>query len=177
MLTTSDIDSAVVETLHVLETDPVHAETVKGVLVEWKNTVLNKKESFFKPRSSTAKPSSETKVDVASSKSHATIWGKAIKALEEIPSKDARDVFRTISATLGITRIDLGPFNSKDSRSTCGAFVEASSTPFLIEGKLYDKGKKGTMQTFRIRIQDNGEKVRIENDIIVALKKENRWFD
>lgn len=176
-LTTSDIDSAVVETLHVLETDPVHAETVKGVLVEWKNTVLNKKESFFKHRSSTAMPSSEMKVDVASSKSHATIWGKAIKALEEIPSKDARNVLRTISVTPGITRIDLRHFNSGDSRSTCGASVTSSSTPFLIEGKLYDKGKKGTIQTFQIRVQDDGEKDRIADDIKVALKKEKRWFD
>ena len=54
-------------------------------------------------------------------------------------------MFRTISATPGITRIDLRQFNSRDSRSTCGAFVETSTTPFLIEGKLYDKGKKGTM--------------------------------
>jgi len=176
-LTTSGIDSAVVATLAALETDPDHAETVRGVLAEWKSTVLNKKESSLKPRSSTTVPSSGRRVDVASSKSHATIWGKAIKSLEEIPSKDARHVFRTISATPGITRIDLGPFNSKDSRKTCGAFVEVSSTPFLIEGKLYDKGKKGTMQTFRIRVQDDGEKERIANDIIVALKKEKLWFD
>ena len=176
-LTTSDIDNAVVATLATLETDPVHAETVKGVLAEWKTTVQNKKASFFKHRSSPTAPGSGTKVDVASSKSHATIWRKAIKSLEEIPSPAARHVLRTISATPGITRIDLGPFNSKDSRSTCGAFVESSPTPFLIEGKLYDKGKKGTMQTFRVRVQDDGAKDRIANEIKVSLKKENRWHD
>ena len=177
VLTTSDIDSAVVAILEDLETDPVHAETVNGVLAEWKTTVLNKKAAFLKHRPSPTAPSSGTKVDVASSKSHATIWGKAIKSLEEIPSQDARHVLRTISATLGITRIALRHFNSKDSRSTCGAFVASSPTPFLIEGKLYDKGKKGTLQTFQIRVQDDGAKDRIANDIKVALKKENRWFD
>ena len=176
-LTTSDIDNAVVATLAALETEPVHAETVKGVLTEWNTTVQNKKASFFKPRSSPTAPGSGAKVDVASSKSHATIWGKAIKRLDDIPSQAARHVFQTISATPGITRIDLGPFNGKDSRSTCGAFVASSSTPFLIEGKLYDKGKKGTMQTFRVRVQDDGEKDRIANEIKVSLKKENSWFD
>ena len=176
-LTTSNINDAVVATLDALETDHVHAETVRGVLEEWKSTVLNKKESFFKHRSSAAASSSVMKVEVASSKSHATIWGKAVKQLDDIPSKDARCVFRTISATPGITRIDLRQFNSRDSRSTCGAFVETSPTPFLIEGKLYDKGKKGTMQTFQICVQDNGEKDRIANDIKASLKKENRWFD
>ena len=107
-LTTSDIDSAVVATLAALETDLVHAETVKGVLAEWNATVQNKKASVFKHRPSPTAPNSGTNVDVASSKSHATIWGKAIKSLEEIPSQDARHVFRTISATPGITRIDLG---------------------------------------------------------------------
>lgn len=176
-LTTSDINNAVVATLEDLETDPVHAETVGGVLAEWKSTVLNKKESFLKHRSSAAAPSSGIKVEVASSKSHATIWGKAVKQLNDIPSKDARHVFQIISATLGITRIDLGPFNSKDSRRTCGAFIKSSPTPFLIEGRLYDKGKKGTMQTFRIHVQDDKEKDRIANDIKASLKKENRWFD
>ena len=176
-LTTSDINNAVVVTLEDLETDPVHAETVEGVLAEWESTVLNKKESFLKHRSSAAAPSSGIKVGVASSKSHATIWGKAFKQLDDIPSKDARHVFQIISTTLGITRIDLGPFNSKDSRRTCGAFVKSSPTPFLIEGRLYDKGKKGTMQTFRIHVQDDGEKDRIANDIKASLKKENRWFD
>ena len=176
-LTTSDIDRAVMATLGDLETDPVHVETVKGVLAEWKTTVQNKNVGFFKHQSSPTVPSSGTKVDVASSKSHATIWGKAIKSLEEIPSQDARQVFRTISATPGITRIDLRQFSSRDSRSTCGAFVASSPTPFLIEGKVYDKGKKGTVQTFQIRVQDDGEKDRIANDIKVALKQENRWLD
>ena len=174
-LTTSDIDNAVVAILDTLETNHLHAETAKGIVAEWKNTVLNKRENALKPRSTTA-PSS-AKVDVTSSKSHATIWGKAIKQLADIPSQDARHVFRIISATLGITRIDLGPFNSKDSRRTCGAFVKSSATPFLIEGRLYDKGKKGTMQTFRIHVQDDGEKDRIANDIKTSLMKENRWFD
>ena len=102
---------------------------------------------------------------------------KAIKQLDDIPSKDARHVFHIISETPGITRITLGPFNGKDSRRTCGASVKSSETPFLIEGKLYDKGKKGTMQTFHIRVQNNTEKARIENDLKASLKKWDRWFD
>ncbi len=175
-MTTSDINNAVVTIFAALETDHVHAETVRGILAEWKNTVLNKRGNSFKHRSASP-PSSGAKVDVTSTKNHATIWGKAIKQLDDIPSQDARHVLRTISATLGITRIDLGPFNSKDSRRTCGAFVKSSPTPFLIEGKLYDKGKKGTMQTFRIHVQDDGEKERIANGIAVSLKKGNLWFD
>lgn len=176
-LTTSDIARAVMATFAALETDRDHAETVKGVSAEWQTSVQNKQQGFLKHRPLPTVPRSGTKVDVASSKSHATIWGKAIKSLEEIPSKDARHVFQIIAATPGITRIDLRQFGSRDSRSTCGAFVASSLTPFLIEGKLYDKGKKGTIQTFQIRVQDDGEKERIVNDIKVALKKENRWFD
>lgn len=175
-LTTSDIDRAVVKILEVLERNSVHMETLKGVLTEWKSPVRNKKESLLKHRSSGGSPPSGIKVDVASSKSHATIWGKAVKRLADIPSKDARDVLQIICATPGITRIALGPFN-KESRSTCGAFVNASPIPFLIEGKLYDKGEKGTMQTFKIHVQDNEEKDRITNDIKASLKKWDLWFD
>lgn len=178
-LPTSDIDNAVVASLDALERNPVHTETVKGVLVEWKSTGRHKRKKAFSSTDHRAGtiPNSGIKIDVASSKSHATIWGKNVKQLDDIPSKDARHVFHVISETPGITRITLGPFNDKDSRGTCGASVKSSKTPFLIEGKLYDKGKKGTMQTFKIHFQNDEEKDRITNDIKASLKKWDRWFD
>lgn len=174
-LTTSDINNVVVEVLGGLKTDPGYAETAEDILAEWKNTGRDKRENAPEP----PKPGSEAKVkvDVTSSKSHATIWGKAIKRLGDIPSQDARRVFQIISTPLGITRIDLGQFSSKDSRRTCGAFVKSSKAPFLIDGKLYDKGKKGTVQTFQVHVQYDKRRKQVENEIKTLLENENRWFD
>ncbi len=176
-LTTSDIGNAVVTTFQSFEMDPAYVKTVRGVLAEWQDASIRKKGHVLRPQSS-AVSHFGMNVKVASSRSHATIWGKTVNQLEDIPSKDARRVFQTIWATApGITRINLGPFNDKESRRASGAFIESSMTPFLIEGKLYDRGKKGTMQTFQIHVQFDEEKERMANDIKASLKRENCWLD
>jgi len=176
-LTTSDIENAVVATFQSFEMDLTYVESVQGVLAEWQSASISKKGHVLSPQSS-AVSHSGMNVKVASSRSHATIWGKTVNQLEDIPSKDARRVFQTIWTTApGITRINLGPFNDKESRRACGAFIESSMTPFLIEGKLNDRGKKGTMQTFQIHVQFDEEKDRMAHNIKASLKRENCWFD
>ena len=53
--------------------------------------------------------------------------------------------------------------------------MHVSKTPFVIEGNLFDKGEKGTMQTFQVRVQDDTQKKRIFDDIISKLKEKEIW--
>ena len=122
-------------------------------------------------------PSEEGLVKIFSQKSHATIWGKAVKRVTDIPSGSARRVFEIIQNVPGITEIRLGQFG-KGKRSSCKAVILNSNTPHVLEGKLFDKeGKKGTMQMFQVRVQVNSHKDRIREDIIIALKKEYLWTE
>ena len=57
----------------------------------------------------------------------------------------------------------------------CGAVVNESKIPCVIDGRLFDRGPKGTMQSFQVRIQSDSEKKRILDEIISVLKKVDRW--
>lgn len=50
-----------------------------------------------------------------------------------------------------------------------------SKTNFIIEGKLYDKGEKGTMQAFQVRVQDDSQKRRVLEDIRTRMTEQNLW--
>lgn len=108
-------------------------------------------------------------------KAHATIWGKTIRQLDDIPSASSRQIFRTIVAVPGITQVTLGPFSARDKRSSPGAAVEPSRTPFVLEGKLYDAGDNGTMQTFQVHVQANNRKGMIVSEITSALSRHGLW--
>ena len=118
----------------------------------------------------------ETSVPVScGGKSHATIWGTTVKRLDDIPSADAREVLSNIVSVPGITAINLGPFGRKESRNTSGAMVAVSPTPFVIEGKLFDRGVKGTMQSFQVRVQSDDAKERGATAIEKELRNTGRW--
>ena len=111
------------------------------------------------------------------SKAHSTIWGKTVRRLDDIPSAAARQVFRTVVAVPGITRVSLGPFSRGETRASCCATVEASPTPFVLEGKLFDAGEKGTLQTFQVRVQADAEKERIASAVAKALAARGLWSE
>ena len=118
----------------------------------------------------------ETSVPVScGGKSHATIWGTTVKRLDDIPSADAREVLSSIASVPGITAINLGPFGSKESRKTSGVTVAVSPTPFVIEGKLFDRGVKGTMQSFQVCVQSDDAKERGATAIEKELRNTGRW--
>ena len=50
-----------------------------------------------------------------------------------------------------------------------------SRTPCVIEGKLYDKGPKGTMQSFRVWVQSDEDKPKVVADIERVLRSGRTW--
>lgn len=109
------------------------------------------------------------------SKSHSTIWGKTVRRLDDIPSATARQVLRCVISVPGITRVSLGRFSRGESRPAGCATVEASPTPFVLEGKLFDAGENGTMQTFQVRVQADADKQGIARAIARDLSDRGLW--
>ena len=193
-LTTATIDETVREVLSELEVDSVHGEMAVGILDAWHCRVTSRRSplgSFDAPIrrghgvAGVAEPESnlgderhlrKTSVPVScGGKSHATIWGTTVTRLDDIPSEDAREVLSGIASVPGITAINLRRFGSKESRKTSGAMVAVSPTPFVIEGKLFDRGVKGTMQSFQVRVQSDDAKVTVATAIETELRSSGRW--
>lgn len=175
-LTTSDINKEVLASFAELEADPAYANAVEGLSTKWKIS-HEKKDLLTEPSQlrDTTPQSSKLQVNISCGKSHGTIWGNTVKRLDDIPSSEARRVFQSVIDVPGITQIILTAFGRKSERSSCCAFVNLSKTRFVIEGTLFDKGKKGTMQTFQVRVQDDSQKNRILDGIITNLKERDLW--
>ena len=172
---TSSIDKVVLETLRTLENNAVYRPaSIEGVSEEWMRVRDNKYGdpwSHIQSRGVSQESATWVGVDISSPKSHGTIWGKTVKELRDIPSPDARRVFDIIRQTRGITRITLGRFGHQESRSSCKAIVSTSNTPCVIEGKLFDRGPKGTRQTFQVRVQFDSDKREILQKINAKLEE------
>ena len=177
-LTTGTINEAVTASLAELEANADYASEVKGVAAKWQRRRELKRPQLRSAQAKRRAPldsPAETDVEVYSGKSHSTIWGNAVKDLSDIPSADARRAFHTITQVSGITRIILRQFNSKESRADLAVVVNPSKQNNIIEGKIYDKGVKGSLQTFQVRVQHASEKQRIFADIINELKGAGCW--
>ena len=193
-LTSATIDETVREVLSELEADSAHGEMAIGILDAWHRRVTDRRsqrgpfdDSVLrgsdgagvaepKPDLGIERRPLDTGVPVScGGKSHATIWGTTVKRLDDIPSADAREILSSVASVPGITAINLGRFGHKGSRNTSGAIVEISPTPFVIEGKLFDGGVKGTMQSFQVRVQSDDAKETVANAIENELRKTGRW--
>lgn len=175
-LTASDIDNAVTGVLKALENDTPHIDAVYGVLSAWQDRGNRKAQRTGPERTRTDWDQMPmVQVPVSSTKSHATIWGKTIKRIDDIPSPASRRILGTIVAVPGITEIKLGPFGHKGSRRKCQALVSDSKTPHVIEGKLFDQGPKGTMQSFQVWVQSDEAKQSVMAEIESALRREAVW--
>ena len=178
-VTATDVDEAVTKALDELESDAAQTEVVAGVLNAWRSRHDRKRSRGGRIDRARDRPPPDrvlaSRVPISSGKAHATIWGKAVKSLDGIPSPDAREVFKSISSVPGITEIKLGPFGHKGSRSICQAWVGESPEPHVIEGKLYDRGVKGTMQSFQVRVQSDSDKPKVAAAIERELRDSSKW--
>ena len=157
-ITATDIDRHVLDLLERLESSDEHRETVKGVAAAWRAGAARKQTARVKGRGrGEDEPATATRVlavSLASDKSHATIWGKTVKRLEDVPSAPARRLFEAIMRVEGVRDIRLTKMGSASTSRATAAELMASKTPGVIEGKLFDKGRKGNVQYFQIRVHD-----------------------
>lgn len=174
-LPTKLINDAVLASLKELEADPDYAPAVKGVADAWRRRRDAKRASPIGKSARKTASNSRDKVVFAGKKAHATIWGKTVKRLDDIPSPDARAAFQAVWKVAGITRIALGQFGHKEERATVGIWVGASKQASVIEGKLFDKGEKGTLQTFQVRTQHAQNTASVLRGIIDKLKAAGYW--
>lgn len=175
-ITATRIDNAVTDVLKALEGDASHSNAVNGVLTAWRDRKNGSgRATGRRSIQSDRDRRPPAHVPVSCSKSHGTIWGNTVKRIEDIQSRDARRVLGSIVSVQGITKITLGQFSRKRSRSRCQASVAVSKTSFVIEGQLYDKGPKGTMQSFQVWVQSNQSKLAVAQEIEEVLRGEGTW--
>ena len=173
-LTSRTIHEQVLTSLDDLSRTVIDAAPVAE---EWRRNHATKRRPADHTPVSPASPDGAVSVEIRAAKSHATIWGTTVRKLDDIPSQPARDILMNIQSVPGITRIVLGPFGHKGSRSRSCALVRHSPTPLVIEGILYDRGRKGTMQTFQVRIQADGHKQGIIEQIEARLRRADLWAE
>lgn len=175
-VTTRDISIAVRRTFEELTADASHRDAVEGVLERW--LAGNVHQSGNRQASAVIEPVREHRkisVPVHSTKAHGTIWGKGVQGIADIPSADVRRVFEAIRRTPGVIEVVLRQFSRKESRECVGGVVTESTTPNVLEGKVFDKGEKGSVQTFQVRVQADAEKTRIREQCEKALREASLW--
>ena len=169
-IATTDIGDAVLRVLKRMERkrDP----DFLGLSNQWRHSRNHRNTDWSVAESPAPK---NIRIRVVSSGTHTTIWGKVVRRIEDIPSAAARHVVRMIQSVPDVTEIVFGPFSSKASRSSCCAVVMESDAPFVIEGKLFDRGEKGTLQTFQVRVRNDDTKEQVMGRIAGALKRGGLW--
>jgi len=176
LITTTDIERLVLGVLEQLEQSEEHRDAVKGVAAAWRASAAGKHGARAASRGVRGDGDTHAgpvlAVTITSDKSHATIWGKTVKRLGDIPSAPARRVFETIMRVEGIRDIRLTKMAKGFASRPNGAELVASKTAGVIEGRLFDKGRKGNVQFFQIRVHDSSktEHVRLaaESALLVA---------
>ena len=177
-LTTTDIDRVVVDVLRGLEDEPAYRDSAAGVVDAWRDRAAAGGAGALTAPPAGAGPLDPSIVRIlisSGSKSHGTVWGASVRSLADIPSADARSVFRKIGSVPGVTRITLGPFGHKGERRECKAWVGASRTANVIEGRLYDQGPKGTLQSFQVHVQSDDARPAVRQQIEDVLRRAGRW--
>lgn len=172
-----DINEKVAKSLKALEAHPRYEQAVKGVLTKWQGYGKSQS-SAPEIRSPMGGPPASVG-GVSSAKSHSTIWGNTVNELKDIPSEQARSVFKGILAIPGVARVTLGPFSGQEERPDCCAFIERSEkSSAALDGKLFDRGSKGTMQRFQVWMDEDVDKANILKRLITArLQETGCWTD
>lgn len=167
IVTTAEIRDRVWESLALLAADPAVGEDYDQVRRAWD------RHEDGKPREVSAVPSygicvaeRPLETPVHSVGNHATIWGHRIGA-------EAARIFQEIVRVNGITEVVFGPFkNTGNPPRKPHVRLVASKTPTHIEGRCYDKGPRGTLQTFQIRVADAEQRdtiLKVVRDHLVSL--------
>lgn len=171
---TRDINEKVAKSLKALEANPRYEQAVKGVLAKWQG--YGKSQSSA-PEIRRPKGFSVVAGGVSSAKSHSVIWGNTVNELKDIPSAEARSVFKDILAVPGVVEITLGPFGRQEERPDCRAFIQRSEKPSALDGKLFDRGKKGTMQRFQVWMDEDVDEADMLERITAKLQETGCWTD
>ena len=150
-----DVQEAVWEVLQHHEADPLRADEYAGIRAAWERHVVARPvpprrdfapDAACKPTPIHATPRD---VELCSDKSHATIWGKGVRSITDLPPGPKR-VFEHVARVDGIRRVSLHRFGPGPRRKGCALELFASKTAGCIEGKCHDEGGKGRVQQFRI---------------------------
>ena len=174
-VTTGSIDKAVTRTFESLAADGSQASAVEGVLEQWLAGRGGRARGWQGTPALPIPGRRGVSVPVHSRKSHGTIWGKGVQAIKDIPSADARRVFEAVVPVQGIIEVAMGPFGHKESRERVCAVITESPTPNLLDGKVFDRGEKGTIQTFQVRVQADNEKARVREQCERSLREQDLW--
>lgn len=150
-ITTTQIKDAAWGVLAQLEADPLRQEYFDGIREAWE--AYAERDRPAARREPVGVHASPQVARVFSGKSHASVWGKGIKELDEIPSP-ARELFDEILRVDGIAEIRLTLMSAGPQVSGALAEIMASKSPGLIEGKCFHNAPKGQVQMFQIRVHD-----------------------
>ena len=171
-VTSSEINSTVRQSFDQLEAGILTPASKSNLLKNWEEKNQNRDLPVLEP--DVREPDEKISVPVSCTDSHGTIWGNTITATDQLPQK-VRPIFSCIMKTPGITRIKLGQFGRGQERNTVGAFVSESTTDNLLDGKIFDKGAKGTVQEIQVWVQFNSNKRSILCHIRNSLIEEGLW--
>ncbi|MBM3961534.1 MAG: hypothetical protein FJ306_06485 [Planctomycetes bacterium] len=150
-----DIQEAVWTVLQRTEADPLRAAEYAGIRAAWERHVAarpapNRRaialDTTFKQAPIHATPRD---IELCSDKAHATIWGKGVWSIADLPPGPKR-VFERLARVDGIRRVSLHRFGPGPRTNGCALELFASKTAGCIEGKCHDEGSKGRVQQFRI---------------------------
>ena len=170
-ISTSEIENAVMTSLSELEADPIRAPAVSGIRAVWDDRASSRRKEPG-PRDTPAHgadPERGRNVAVYSKQSHATIWGKGVRSIKDVPSSDARRILECVIGVEGVSEVVLGSMSKGPKQLSPAASLVVSKTPYVLEGRLYDWGSKGHLQAFQVRVHDDGRKTEIAGKIVAAL--------
>jgi len=164
-LPTSVIRDAVWSVLAEFEADSLRHDDFSGIREVWERHDVSRRAipdelKRSKPPVVHSKP---LRVAVRSGKSHASIWGKTVKSLKDIPRPASR-FFGALCRVEGIAEIRLTRMSTGPKATGVRGEILASKSPGIIEGRCYDNGPKGQIQQFQIRVHDpdRTEAIRLE---------------
>lgn len=149
-LETSRLIEAVWEAMAELESDPLNVIDYYSIRRAWER--FDRKEAQTQRISQTLRPKvhdQPLEVKVHSLGTHSTIWGRGI-------GREAAPIFEAITCVEGITEVVLRAFSNTGSPpAKPHVRLSASKVPGVIDGVCFDKGPKGTKQTFQIRVANH----------------------
>lgn len=162
-ISTEELRELVWQAIAELAADPSNEEDFERIRLAWEGQPAKEPAATAGgvPVGPSIQPEPQL-IPVRTQGTHSTIWGH----LHQMDAR-ARVIFDEMRRVDGLTEIVLGPFqNTGSPPSRPHVRLLASKTPHLIEGKMYSQGKKGTLQTFQIRLADP----RLRDATLVVLR-------
>jgi nucleoside 2-deoxyribosyltransferase len=149
VLTTAEIQDAVWDAIADLASDPANETDYEAIRHAWEAFSSGQPARIEVAAPAPAVHDQPLRVAVRSQGTHRTIWGK------NAIGRDAERIFHEMKRVEGIVEIVFGPFTNTHSPPVKPHVrLTASRTPYVIDGKCYDKGEYGTLQTFQVRVAD-----------------------